>query len=165
MEEEVAITATNGAKIREKKKHLVLIIRAAVPFSHRQVSPFACAFATTESPQCTTSSRSLKLDLSVVVDAVNHYRAILSVAFTLLFLEPEFKSKILMCQKLFVTVSHERRKTLHSLSAPCFPPILLVQERDDWCGHSSSVRGAASLLRKCLRPSDPEPEVEPVNQL
>lgn len=165
MEEEVAKKATNGVKLREKKTHLVLIIRAAVPFSHRQVSPFASAFATTESPQCTTSSRSLKLVLSVAIDAVNHYRVILSVAFTLLFIEPEFRSKILMCQKLFVTVSHERRKTLHILSARSLLPILLVQERDDWCGHSSSVRGAASLLRKCLRPSDPEPEVISANQL
>lgn len=65
-----------------------------------------------------------------------------------------------MGHRNFVTVSHETLKTLQMLSAPCFVPILLVQERDDWLVHSTSVRGAASLLRKRLSPSDPEPVID-----
>lgn len=60
--------------------------------------------------------------------------------------------------KNFATISHETGKTLQRVSAPFQQAILLVQECDDWLVHSSSVRGAASLLRKRLSPSDPEPE-------
>lgn len=57
------------------------------------------------------------------------------------------------------TVSQKAGKAVQKLSAPFWLTILLVQECDDWYDHSSSVTGAASLLRMRLRPSDPEPVI------
>lgn len=57
------------------------------------------------------------------------------------------------------TVSQKAGKDVQKLSAPSCLLILLVQECDDRFGHSSSVKGAASLLRMRLRPSDPELEI------